>query len=83
MNEVAEARGLGVGIESERLGQYRTGDIRHCYVDVSRARELLGFASSVSLEDGMRELIGRLQGQEADDLVDQATRELVARGLAR
>ena len=85
VNDVAEAlaRGLGVDIEAERLGQYRAGDIRHCYADVTRARELLGFASSVSLEDGMRELIGWLQGQEADDLVDQATRELVARGLAR
>ena len=85
VNEVAEALadGLGVDIDSERLGQYRAGDIRHCYADVSRARELLGFTSSVSLEDGMRELIGWLQGQEADDLVDQATRELVARGLAR
>ena len=31
----------------------------------------------------MRELIEWLQEQEADDRVDQATTELVARGLAR
>src|SRR5690242_14899734 len=42
--------GLGVEIEPERVGQYRAGDIRHCYGDVSRAKELLGFEARVELE---------------------------------
>src|SRR3954454_14920338 len=30
------------GIEPEITGKYRVGDIRHCFADISRARELLG-----------------------------------------
>jgi dTDP-L-rhamnose 4-epimerase len=75
--------GLGVDLEPEVTGQYRTGDIRHCYSDPARAKALLGFSAAVSLEDGMRELTGWLVGQEAVDRVDSATNELVTRGLAR
>jgi dTDP-L-rhamnose 4-epimerase len=75
--------GLGVEIEPERVGQYRAGDIRHCYGDVSRAKELLGFEARVELEGGMRQLADWLRDQDAVDRVDQARRELVERGLAR
>ncbi len=79
----ALAQGLGVEVEPERTGQYRAGDIRHCYADTSRAEELLGFRAAVRLEDGMADLISWLRDQEADDRVDAATGELVSRGLAR
>jgi dTDP-L-rhamnose 4-epimerase len=85
VNEVAEllSRGIGIEIEPELPGQYRAGDIRHCYADIRRARELLGFRAVVALEDGMSELAEWLAGQEAVDRVEAATSELVARGLAR
>lgn len=83
--EVAQAlaAGLDVSIEPEITGQYRAGDIRHCYADTSRARTLLGFDASVRLEDGMADLVQWVAEQEADDRVDDATAELHARGLAR
>jgi dTDP-L-rhamnose 4-epimerase len=83
--QIAEALsgGLGVEIEPTRNGQYRAGDIRHCIADPSQARELLGFEAQTSLEDGMRGLLEWLVDQQADDRVDDATRELAARGLAR
>jgi dTDP-L-rhamnose 4-epimerase len=77
------AAGLGVDVQAERTGRYRAGDIRHCYADPSRAERLLGFRAAVSLEDGMRNLIAWLAGQEAEDRVDHATGELLAHGLAR
>jgi dTDP-L-rhamnose 4-epimerase len=85
VNDVARALsdGLGVDIEPEWTEQYRAGDIRHCYADPALAEELLGFRARVSLEDGMRDLIGWLQEQEAVDRVETATHELAARGLAR
>jgi dTDP-L-rhamnose 4-epimerase len=85
VNEVGAllSHGLGVDLEPERAGQYRAGDIRHCYADTERAANLLGFTCAVSLEDGMSELAGWLADQSADDRVDFATSELVARGLAR
>ena len=36
--------------------QYRAGDIRHCYADISRARKLLGYDPQVTLEQGLKEL---------------------------
>jgi dTDP-L-rhamnose 4-epimerase len=79
----ALANGLSVEIEPEKTDRYRAGDIRHCFADTSRAERLLGFRSTVRLEDGMADLVQWLAGQEADDRVDSATGELVARGLAR
>jgi dTDP-L-rhamnose 4-epimerase len=79
----AIAAGLGVHLEPERVGQYRAGDIRHCYADVSLGERLLGFRARVDLEQGMADLIEWVEGQQAVDRVDEATGELVARGLAR
>jgi dTDP-L-rhamnose 4-epimerase len=79
----ALAQGLGVALEPEWTEQYRAGDIRHCYADTELAERLLGFRARVSLEDGMRDLIQWLRGQEAVDRVDHAAGELAARGLAR
>jgi dTDP-L-rhamnose 4-epimerase len=85
VNEIASALGevLGVDVEPEVTGKFRAGDIRHCFADVTEAHELLGYTAQVELEDGMRELATWLQTQTADDRVDAATDELVARGLAR
>jgi len=83
--QVAEAlsSGLGIDIEPLRNGRYRSGDIRHCVADPERARTVLGFEAHVTLRDGMRDLLDWLVDQEAVDRVDEATRELAARGLAR
>src|SRR6185295_10998517 len=75
------AQGLKVELEPERTGQYRAGDIRHCYADTARAIELLGFEARVPLEEGMSELVTWLADQEAVDGVDDATQELTSRGL--
>jgi dTDP-L-rhamnose 4-epimerase len=75
------ASGLDLDIEPERNGRYRAGDIRHCYADPTLARELLGFEAKTTFEQGMAELVDWLQDQEANDRVDDATKELAARGL--
>jgi dTDP-L-rhamnose 4-epimerase len=85
VNEIARelAGVLGVDCRPEVTGKFRAGDIRHCFADISAARELLGYEPRVELADGMRELAGWLETQTADDRVDAATAELTARGLAR
>jgi dTDP-L-rhamnose 4-epimerase len=85
INDVARILGEGLKVtdEPKRLQQYRAGDIRHCFADVTAAQELLGFRAATSLEDGMNDLLQWLLSQEADDRVDQATTELTRRGLAR
>jgi dTDP-L-rhamnose 4-epimerase len=81
--DVAEvlSRELAVQADPEIRNEFRAGDIRHCFADITRARELLGYEPKVSFEDGMRELSAWLADQEATDRVDEATEALVERGL--
>jgi len=83
VRELAErlAAVLGVEIEPQTTGDYRVGDIRHCFADISLARELLGYEPQVGLEDGMAELAEWLATQTAEDRVDAAQEELARRGL--
>lgn len=72
---------LGKPIPPDICGKYRVGDVRHCFADISQAREVLGYEPKVMLEDGLIELAEWLQDQAADDRVAEASRELAARGL--
>ena len=83
MLEIANALAsvLGVAIEPHVAGKSRAGDIRHCFADIARARELIGYEPAVTLEDGLRELAEWLSGQVAIDKVDAAADELSSRGL--
>ena len=74
---------LGVDLEPELTGRFRAGDIRHCFADITLARDLLGYSPAVALEDGIAELARWLETQSAEDHVDHATQELLSRGLAR
>lgn len=68
-------------IETQVTGKYRVGDVRHCFADISHARSVLGYEPQVSLDDGLNELVTWLEGQVAEDRVEQASAELTARGL--
>jgi dTDP-L-rhamnose 4-epimerase len=68
-------------IEPEVTGKYRMGDIRHCFADITLARELLGYRPEVTLEEGLVSLAGWLEGQAAIDRAAEAGAELSARGL--
>ena len=63
--------------------QYRAGDIRHCYADISRAKKNLGFQPSTVFEEGVSELCNWVKSQTSTDMVDKATEELKKRGLSR
>ncbi len=76
------ARTLGMEhLRPEISGKYRAGDIRHCFADITQARRVLGYAPEVTLEDGLREIAGWLEGQVAQDRVAEAGAELAKRGL--
>jgi dTDP-L-rhamnose 4-epimerase len=68
-------------IAPEVTRRYRAGDIRHCFADITRAREVLGYEPQVTLDDGLGELAEWLAGQVACDRVAEASAELAARGL--
>jgi dTDP-L-rhamnose 4-epimerase len=69
-------------LHAEVSGKYRVGDIRHCFADITRARERLGYQPRVSLQQGLVELAEWLATQNAVDRVESAHAELSRRGLA-
>lgn len=83
VNEIASklSKTMGVEVEQNVTGEYRVGDIRHCFGDISKAKRILGFEPEVNFEDGLKELAEWLEEQVAVDNVDQAKEELAARGL--
>jgi dTDP-L-rhamnose 4-epimerase len=84
VREVAQtlAGVLGADVEAQVTGKYRVGDIRHCFADISLAREVLGYEPRVTFEEGMQELVEWLQEQERpEDHVETHAAELAARGL--
>lgn len=62
-------------------GKYRAGDIRHCFADLEKSRNQLGFEPRIGFDDGLEELARYLADQIADDQAERATRELLQRGL--
>jgi len=84
VGEAAErtVRALGRGdLLPEITGKYRAGDIRHCFADISRARDVLGYEPRMSLEAGLQDLAEWLERQTAEDRAVEARAELSARGL--
>ncbi len=77
---LAEAMGRP-DIEPQILGRARSGDIRHCFADILKARDLLGFEPRHRLEDSLGDLVEWVSGQQARDRADDAQRELEKRGL--
>lgn len=68
-------------IEPEITGQYRAGDIRHCFADITSARTHLGYQPRVRFDEGLAELAQWLEGEIAVDRVSEAHAELALRGL--
>jgi dTDP-L-rhamnose 4-epimerase len=78
--KVAKAMGKE-HIEPEISGKYRVGDIRHCFPDISLARELLDYEPQILLDDGLAELAEWIEEQTADDNVEEMREQLACRGL--
>jgi len=77
----ALAQVMGKNIEPQLTSKYRVGDIRHCFADLGKARNLLGYEPRVRFDEGLKELSEWLEGQIAIDIVSKATEELASRGL--
>jgi dTDP-L-rhamnose 4-epimerase len=65
----------------EMTGKLRAGDIRHCFAAVGKAEQEIGFVAEQDFGAGLAELADWVAKQTSHDRVDQARRELEARGL--
>jgi dTDP-L-rhamnose 4-epimerase len=84
VKEVAERTVAAInrpGIQPAITGKYRAGDIRHCFADISLAKQVLGWEPRMTLEKGLEDLASWLEGQTAVDRGVEANAELAARGL--
>ncbi|HET8996464.1 MAG TPA: NAD-dependent epimerase/dehydratase family protein [Acetobacteraceae bacterium] len=77
---IADAMGRG-DLPPTILGKARTGDIRHCFADITQARQVLGFEPRRFLRSSLGELANWVRRQQAIDRAAEAQRELETRGL--
>src|ERR1041385_134961 len=79
-------RVLGTSLHStipcKLTDKYRAGDIRHCFADISAAREFLGYKPRVQFSDGVSDLVRWLKSQNPTDRVVEAFAQLNSFGLA-
>mgnify|MGYP003928474741 FL=1 len=70
-------------IKTHISNEYRNGDIRHCYADITKAKKLLYFDPKVKLEKGLSELDSWVEDNKstARDLFESSLQELKSRNL--
>ena len=73
---------LGRKIPLEPSGKYRIGDVRHCFADISKAQQLLGFAPRVLFPEGLDNLLPD-RSLAGAGVSAKAHAELQDRGLIR
>ncbi len=83
IKEVAEiiARVEGKQIKPSIQETFRKGDVRHCYADISKIKNKLGFEPSISFEEGVKEIIDWAKNVKAIDKSEEAVKELKEKGL--
>ncbi|MEJ1158619.1 NAD-dependent epimerase/dehydratase family protein [Prosthecomicrobium sp. N25] len=75
------ARALGKDIPPEILLKARSGDIRNCFADIGKARDLLGFEPRHRLENSLDGFAEWVLASTATDRAAEMRRELERRGL--
>jgi len=73
---------LNADLEAVITHKFRKGDIRHCYADISKIQDILGYQPKVKFEDGIRELVNWVkEEQDIVDGFDKAAEELEKKKL--
>ncbi len=63
------------------LEEGRKGDIRHCFADIKKARNLLDWTPRMSFERGLKEIISWSEKEHSSDLFEVAEFELSSKKL--
>lgn len=79
-NTLCEKYGIQVPISVS--GNYRLGDIRHNYADITAARQILGFEPKWSFSDGIEQFTKWVNQQEVqEDKYEASIEEMKKKGL--
>lgn len=75
-------KNYGVDVPVAVSGNYRLGDIRHNYADLTKINSKLGFTPKYSFEDGLKEFTNWVNTQEVEkDNYQKSIDEMKAKGL--
>jgi dTDP-L-rhamnose 4-epimerase len=75
-------KNYGVDVPVTVSGNYRLGDIRHNYADLTKINSLLGFEPKVSFEQGLKKFTEWVNTQEVqEDQYQKSINEMKAKGL--
>ena len=76
------SKNYGIQVPITISGNYRLGDIRHNYADISKAKQLLGFEPKLSVQEGLKQFTDWVNTQEVEeDKYQQSIEEMKAKGL--
>ena len=83
INEVAKVclKLYNSKLKPEVTGKFRTFDVRHCFADTLKMKQLLGYTPKIGFTQGMKGVYEWSKNEKASDLVDKAMKELEKRGL--
>ncbi|UCD54849.1 MAG: SDR family NAD(P)-dependent oxidoreductase [Candidatus Omnitrophota bacterium] len=70
----------GKNIEPEIANRYRAGDIRHCYADIKKIKDI-GFEPKIDFKEGLKNLVEWGKVEKCVDKTDDAILELEERKL--
>ena len=70
-------------VGEEITGRYRKGDVRHCFADITKLKEKLGFTPKITLEEGMEELLPWMEKEKVRDYFARVLKEMEERGLVK
>ena len=86
VNKVVEVleKEYGKCVEKKISGNFRIGDIRHNYADITLMKEKLGLVPKVSFEEGIKQFVNWvLMQQDEEDKYEESLHEMKSKGLMK
>lgn len=74
---------FGSNLQAEITNQFRTGDIRHCFADITKIKKTLGWKPEIRFDEGIKELIEWSYEENSKDMFNQAEKILRDKGVIR
>lgn len=77
-------KNYAIEVPLEISGQYRKGDIRHNFADISLIKNDLGFEAKITFEDGIQQFCNWVNQQNIlTDNYDESLLEMKIKGLMK
>ena len=75
---------LNINVTTLVSGQFRVGDIRHNYADLTKVRNIFGFESMVGIEQGLYNFVDWVKKEQIHfDRYEESLNELKSKGLLK